>query len=350
MYHKTAVVLAILGFSARFALAYDPLCCLPLCSDHLVMVEPCCEPICCEPLVSLDCCELDAARPKAAGPPVEEPSPVDTPQRSESNRITSPPAPVPLPEGEPAQPQATTPTAPPPSTFAEPATPPAEEETIPPAETEPEVAPPAVEPSTAAPPAVEPATEEPSRYTPLPEPAPAPEATAPAPGDLEDPFTEAPVPNDEQPVEDELEPAPTEPEEPSIDDQLFDTQSAPATTEAPQTPEEQPEEHPAEPSDPDVESLFGPSAAWDVLSEPGGWASTSDRTWRDASGDELGPAKLAAINGHYVVLRTNDGGEHIIRFDELSRDDLGFLRRQIDARETELAQKAKDAARLAASK
>ncbi|MCC6494091.1 MAG: hypothetical protein IT424_13845 [Pirellulales bacterium] len=123
-------------------------------------------------------------------------------------------------------------------------------------------------------------------------------------------------------------------------------QAPPVQTESnqPASPVEAPAEGPQKP---DAQSLFGPGAAAEVLAEPGGWSSQSDRLWTDAAGDALAPARLVEITGNHATLKTNDGGRHRIAYRELSRGDLAFLRRQIDARQSLLRETAERGARLA---
>ena len=56
---------------------------------------------------------------------------------------------------------------------------------------------------------------------------------------------------------------------------------------------------------------------------------------------------MTAVTGDYVTLLTDDGRELDVRFSTLSDGDLAFLRRQIDARQTLLAEQERAEARLA---
>jgi hypothetical protein len=196
-------------------------------------------------------------------------------------------APTPTPPPTPAPAKETAPSPPiPPQTLPEPAPPTQEETSPPPAEAVPEPTEPIVEPQ---PPAEAPPTQTPPTETPPAEPAPAPAEE-----------TEAPAENKEPPA----------------------------------TP-------------PNVEDIFGPTSFNDTLGEPGGWASEVSRRWSDTSGGLLATARVAGATGEHVVLLDDVGNTHTAPYSLLSDDDLGFLRRQIDARRTQLAQRAADETLLA---
>ena len=106
-------------------------------------------------------------------------------------------------------------------------------------------------------------------------------------------------------------------------------------------------EEPKEEQELDFDSLFGPSSSNEVLTAPGGWASDAARQWSDAQGSELATARVAAISESDVTLLTDAGQTLNVNFAELSDGDLAFLRRQIDARQSELAQQQRAESRLA---
>lgn len=335
MIRRYAAVLAIVAVSTRLTFAWEPCGCCD--APPLIVLEcgepawsdGCCGPSDCQPAACETPCGPASPAHSAAGPP-EAPTPAETPLTPPAER-TMPPAPGPLPEG--------------PTNDA--ATRPGSGEAAPPA-------PPAETPPAAAP-AEAPPAELPPRYSQPETPPPA------APNGLEEAFSESPSASAESPA----------PTGPSTDNSAAPT--VPSTDEAaappadpfgdePTSPEsdaangsgqpvdEQPaDESPAAPAEPDVEDLFGPSAEADVLGEPGGWASRSNRTWTDAAGDMLAPARLVAIDGQRATLQTADGGVHRLQFGELSADDLTFLRRQIDARRAALARRPGPQSRLIVS-
>ena len=131
---------------------------------------------------------------------------------------------------------------------------------------------------------------------------------------------------------------------------------APATetpAEAPSTPAAEPanadeaKEEPKEEQELDFDSLFGPSSSNEVLTAPGGWASDAARQWNNAKGDDLATARVTAISDSDVTLLTDAGQTLNVSFAELSDGDLAFLRRQIDARQSDLAQQQRAESRLA---
>ena len=143
------------------------------------------------------------------------------------------------------------------------------------------------------------------------------------------------------------EPAAEEPaaEEPATEQPAAEQPAAeePAPQDAPA--DEEKEEEPAEPLD--FESLFGPSSSTEILSAPGGWASEASRTWHTQEGEQLGTARVGQVSAAAVTLLTTDGQSLVVRFSELSDADLTFLRQQIDARQTLLAEQQRAESQLA---
>jgi hypothetical protein len=111
-------------------------------------------------------------------------------------------------------------------------------------------------------------------------------------------------------------------------------ETAPST--APETPTDATPEAP-EVAPPNAEDLFDVSRARRVLQEPGSWASELPRRWRDASGKFQCDACIAAVSPDGVVLHLADGATVRVPYGALSVSDLKFVRRQIEARQTQLA-------------
>lgn len=103
--------------------------------------------------------------------------------------------------------------------------------------------------------------------------------------------------------------------------------------------ETQPEPMPTEPApaEPEEEDIFDLGQSRRVLDEPGGLSSQSVRQWNDAAGQHSCEARLAAVSADGVVLDRADGGEAQVAFQSLSEADLQFVRRQIHARQLQLA-------------
>jgi hypothetical protein len=153
-----------------------------------------------------------------------------------------------------------------------------------------------------------------------------------------------------------VEPAPATSETPAPTSETPAAETPAAGTPAPsdQTPPatepanaDAPKEEPKAEEELDFDALFGPSSSNETLSEPGGWASDAGRQWSDAHGAELATARVTSIGDHNVTLVTAAGEKLNVSFAELSDGDLAFLRRQIDARQTLLAERERAEARLA---
>jgi hypothetical protein len=331
MYRATATALALVSFLPRIGVAYQPidLCCPPPCCCEAPPIE-CYDP--CEPSKPAPAPSHKAATglrraqpsrgrglaPKSTAPPAATaPSELPAP----------PPAPAPAPNADAISPQPlntpdieATVAAPPAASPAPTATPQATS----PVETAPRYA---------APPASEPATVAPTRYDDVFSDTPAttePPAAEPETTEPETPATET------QPAE---ESAPAEPAATAPAADLF---SAPAEEETPPPSEETtpaPADEPAS-SSPEGEDLFGPSSSHDVLTQPGGWASNASRPWNDADGQLLLTGRITEVTAKSVVLMREDGQSQAVSFAHLGYEDLSFLRRQIDARQVQLANQA----------
>jgi hypothetical protein len=176
-----------------------------------------------------------------------------------------------------------------------------------------EPTPPAVEPE---PPADQPVTptEEPATPTEPPA-APVEQPTTP----VEDIFGAAAEPAASEPAATDTTP----PAEPAP------AEAAPATEPAAQPPAEAPKAS-------DIFDSLGASS--NALGEPSSGASTDVRTWNDAAGIHACEARLTEITAEEVVLVRADGGTVRVPYRQLSVADLRFVRRQIEARRTQLAQ------------
>jgi hypothetical protein len=118
------------------------------------------------------------------------------------------------------------------------------------------------------------------------------------------------------------------------------TEETPPVEEPSTPPAEEPATPPAEEpasDSPEGDDLFGPGAARDVLTQPGGWASDASRPWNDADGQPLVTGRLTEVTAKFVVLLREDGQSQAVRYAHLGDDDLSFLRQQIDARRVQLA-------------
>jgi hypothetical protein len=217
----------------------------------------------------------------------------------------------------------------------------------------------------------QPLTEPPAAVVPEVESTPAPTAE-PAAEPAEDPMdslfggpaTETPAePAAEQPAAQPTEPPAEAPaaapaEVDAVD--LFGDPIAPTTPPAESAPAEappSPQSTPAEEAKPaaeeekkddgvDFNELF-PSASNGVLTEPGGWASDASRDWNDREGQSLATARVVGVADGSVALRNNVGQTLNVAFADLSDADLAFLRRQIDARQTVLAEQNRAESQLA---
>ncbi|HEX6960891.1 MAG TPA: hypothetical protein VF175_03430 [Lacipirellula sp.] len=302
MYQAIAAALGLTALVARVSLGYGPMdCCAP---------PPCgCEPVaCCDPCAGV---VSEPAPPKAPGtlpapknrvtPPAPTPAEEPATQRT-TNEFPSPPnvnTPTPVETPQPTLPTDEPPPAEPLTAEAEPTAPPAEDEPA-----EPPVA-----------------VEEPTRYSapPADEPAAAPPET--------DPYAELFPPD----------PATSEPEHPSDDVPPATEEAPPAAEEAPATDE----------APPDYNELFPPSSFLDVLSTPGGLASDSPRPWTNVHGHPLLTARVTKVRPTRIVVTCEDGVSHTLAFSELSKHDLAFVRRQVDARQVQLAHEARQQELLA---
>lgn len=188
---------------------------------------------------------------------------------------------------------------------------------------------------------------------PIPSPAPAPDAISPPP--LNTPaIAEMPTPPAESPAAADVtpqlpEPAPVE-AAPRYTAPPAETSPAEPTTPAPAADELFPE--PTEPSapaedpastTPEYDSLFPPSSANEVLTQPGGWASDVSRPWIDAGGQRIVAGRITEVTASGIVSAGNDGKSRAVRYVSLSDADLNFVRQQIAARRAQLAGQAADA-------
>lgn len=184
------------------------------------------------------------------------------------------------------------------------------------------------------------------------EPTPAPmEPTPAAPGSPTDSGVGGTYPEPTAPVLDRYGFPPTAPADaaPAASAPAIESEpSAPAENDAAPAPSPAPVEE-AEPADekpqgesstPDLEELFNDATPRGPLVEPGGWESETNRTWRDASGRTVAAARLAGVTGERVELIDEDGGKPSLAYRELSDADLTFVRRQVEARRVQLAQRA----------
>lgn len=103
--------------------------------------------------------------------------------------------------------------------------------------------------------------------------------------------------------------------------------------------ETQPEPTPTEPAPNESEEpdIFDLGQSTRVLDEPGGLSSAFERQWNDAAGQHSCSARLVNISADGIVLNRADGGEARVAFSSLSATDLQFVRRQIHARQLQLA-------------
>src|SRR6185503_3099328 len=85
------------------------------------------------------------------------------------------------------------------------------------------------------------------------------------------------------------------------------------------------------------EDIFDVGQLRHVLDEPGGLASDRPRIWSDARGRPSCSARLAAVSPEGVVLARDESVEVRVAFRALSDIDLLFVRRQIRARQRQLA-------------
>lgn len=306
MYRTTAAALAMVGLIAQVGLGYQSvdICCPPPCGCEAPPVA------CCDP------CDVKAKAP-AVKRPGRLPTPADA-RKPAPATLPSPPTPRPeLPTTTPA-PDASAISPPPlntPSTATDAAMPPVEQPAAP------------VTPPTEAPP----------------EPAP----TTPQPGPFDELFpdtsseTEAQPPSEQPPA---TETAPTEAPPAATSEQ-----PPTSATETPEPTTEQAtpatEEEPA--TTPDFDELFGPSTSIDVLTLPGGWASSASRPWSIAGGRAPIAGRVTSVTSDHVVLLSDDGPSQSVRYAELADDDLNFLRQQIEARRAQLATQTPDGERLA---
>jgi hypothetical protein len=225
-------------------------------------------------------------------------------------------------------------------------------------------APAAVEPTPAP---IEPTPAPPGAVNPAPVPAegdfseasPSDAATTTAPAALPDRYGSPPQSAASQPrsTESPIEPIPTEPAggattpAPSPIENDSDEPAAPATSAEPSakpTPSpttappgkdeasDQPEEAPT----PELEDLFNEAAPPKVLTLPGGWASTTDRMWRDAAGKQVARARLVGVDSARVLLRRDHGETLVLNFRELCTADLEFVAEQVEARCADLGDQA----------
>jgi hypothetical protein len=331
MYRATATALALVSFLPRVGVGYQPVdgCCPPPCGCEAPPVV-CCDP--CDP--SAPATRKD--RPKSSGPlptPAGADAKKPTPAESTPAELPKPalapnadaitPQPLNTPEIE--------------ATVAAPAESPAAPVANPAA---PETAPAEPAPRYADPPAAAPAVE-PTRYDDIfsntPESTEPPAAETPEPATAE-PQTPAP---ETEPAE---APAPAESADTTPAGDLFTApaEETPPTEETTAPAEESapaPAEEPATET-PEGDELFGPSAARDVLTQPGGWASDASRPWNDAEGQLLLTGRITEVTARFVVLSREDGQSQAVRYSHLGDEDLGFLRRQIEARRVQLASQA----------
>lgn len=318
MYRATATALALVSFLPRVGVGYQP-------------VDACCPPPCgCEapPVVCCDPCAPSAPvkkqnRPKSSGP---LPTPADAETKKPAPQENAPaelPKPALAPNADAISPQPLN-------------TPDIEATVAPPAEAPAEPA-----PRYADPPAAAPAAVEPTRYDDVF--SNTPESTEPSAAETPEPETtepETPAPETE-PAD---EPAPAESLDPAPVDDPFTApaEEAPTTNETTPPAEESapaPAEEPATET-PEGDELFGPSAARDVLTQPGGWASDASRPWNDAEGQLLVTGRITEVTAKFVVLSREDGQSQAVRYGRLGDNDLSFLRQQIEARRVQLASQA----------
>jgi hypothetical protein len=176
-----------------------------------------------------------------------------------------------------------------------------------------------------------------------------PPAASPAaenPADFENVFEEAPADAAGSTLESENEAAAeTDGPAPAVE--------APAgVTPAGEVPP--PDDVPGEPSEnprgsvPGEEDLFGPTTSLESLRKPGGWESDVPRTWKGADGQSLAAGQISGATGEALVLTTEHGSLVQLRYEELSADDLGFLREQVAARRKQLAEQLQSEKRLLA--
>jgi hypothetical protein len=318
MYRATATALALVSFLPRVGVGYQPVdaCCPPPCGCEAPPVV-CCDP--CEP--SAPATKKD--RPKSSGP---LPTPADAETKKPAPQENAPaesPTPTLAPNADAITPQPLN-------------TPDIETTIAPPAEAPAEPA-----PRYADPPAAAPAPVEPTRYddifsnTPESTEPPAAETTEPAAAESQTPAPET------EPAD---EPAPAEPADPaSVDDPFTAPAEETPPTEETTPPAEESTPAPAEApatETPEGEELFGPSAACDVLTQPGGWASDASRPWNDAEGQLLVTGRITEVTAKFVVLLRENGQSQSVRYSHLGDEDLSFLRQQIEARRVQLASQA----------
>ncbi len=300
MYRVTATALALVSFLPRVGVGYQP-------------VDACCSPPCgCEasPVVCCDPCDPSAPAPKKAHSksPALLPTPADTDAKKP------------------------TPTEPTPAELPQPALAPNADAITPQPLNTPDIE------ATEAPPAVAPAAVEPTRYDDIF--SNTPESTEPQPAETPEPATTEPeTPAPETGPADE--PAPAETATPAPEDDVFTAppEETPPTEES-TPPAEEPAPAPAEEpatETPEGDELFGPSAARDVLTQPGGWASDASRPWNDAEGQLLVTGRITEVTAKFVVLSREDGQSQAVRYAHLGDKDLSFVRQQIEARRVQLA-------------
>ena len=123
----------------------------------------------------------------------------------------------------------------------------------------------------------------------------------------------------------------------------------PATDQSTESPEPPPATENKKDSDEnlDYSDLFGPSASASPLHEPGGWESAESRPWSYQDGEQLAYARIAGIDGGTVTLLSEAGRVMKVGVAEFSDHDLAFLRRQVEARQVELAGRQPVDSRLA---
>lgn len=178
---------------------------------------------------------------------------------------------------------------------------------------------------------------------------PAPEPAAPIEEPVAEPV-EAPASSTPAPATAESDPvdavdlfgdSTSEAEEPASE--------TPATDQSTESPEPPPATENKKDSDEnlDYSDLFGPSASASPLHEPGGWESTESRPWSYQDGEQLAYARIAGIDGGTVTLLSETGRVMKVAVAEFSDDDLAFLRRQVEARQIELAGRQPVDSRLA---
>jgi hypothetical protein len=114
-------------------------------------------------------------------------------------------------------------------------------------------------------------------------------------------------------------------------------ESTPAESTTPTEPAAPPTTTPATPEEPEETDIFDLGESRRVLDEPGGLSSGRARIWHDAAGKHACEAQLAAVSADGVVLARADGKQAEVSFTSLSDADLQFVRRQVHARQLQIA-------------